>query len=137
MSGEGTAPRTHSTRSCLSPAKSFLCMRVMLLPLSSLGEERRKGTGETGGWAPGPGLSSRLCLKPKWAGCFPAKLQDPQACVEAQQAGASLQQTSNQQECKGHGSLLRVPQNRLMALALDEFHLVEETRYSHRKEFGN
>lgn len=44
MSGEGAAPHTHSTRSCLSPAKSFLCMRVMLLPLSSLVEERRKGT---------------------------------------------------------------------------------------------
>lgn len=95
---------------------------------------RREGGPQARGSAPGSASSPS---SDQWAGCFPAKLQDPQACVEAQQAGASLQQTSNQQECKGHGSLLRVPQNRLMALALDEFHLVEETRYSHRKEFGN
>lgn len=36
------APHTHSTRSCLSPAKSFLWIRVMLLPLSSLEEEGEK-----------------------------------------------------------------------------------------------
>lgn len=38
--------RTHSTRSCLSPAKSFLWIRVMLLPLSSLVEGSREGSSE-------------------------------------------------------------------------------------------
>lgn len=32
-------PGTHRTRSCFSPAKSFLLIRVMLLPLSSLWRE--------------------------------------------------------------------------------------------------
>lgn len=35
----GPSLGTHRTRSCFSPAKSFLLIRVMLLPLSSLQRE--------------------------------------------------------------------------------------------------
>lgn len=37
---------THRTRSCFSPEKSFLWMRVMLLPLSSLGREEAEVRGK-------------------------------------------------------------------------------------------
>lgn len=36
MGAAGPSSGTHRTRSCFSPAKSFLLIRVMLLPLSSL-----------------------------------------------------------------------------------------------------
>lgn len=39
-------PGTYRTRSCFSPAKSFLLIRVMLLPLSSLQREEAKISNE-------------------------------------------------------------------------------------------
>ena len=59
---QGAASHTHSTRSCLSPTKSFLWIRVMLLPLSSLVEERREGDGELPMVGLRLALSSRLPL---------------------------------------------------------------------------
>lgn len=85
---QGAASQTHSTRSCLSPAKSFLWIRVMLLPLSSLVEERREGDGELPTVGLRPALSSRLPLHvaqvshlTNETACFPAKLRDPKSML--------------------------------------------------------
>lgn len=85
---QGAASQTHSTRSCLSPAKSFLWIRVMLLPLSSLVEERREGEGELPTVGLRPALSSRLPLHvaqvshlTNETACFPAKLRDPKSML--------------------------------------------------------
>lgn len=95
--GRGRREVTHSTRSCLSPTKSFLWIRVMLLPLSSLVEARRERNGEMSRAAPRPGLSSTLplhlppaCHLFDAARCFPAKPRDPQVYAQARQAKAHL-----------------------------------------------
>lgn len=60
----------------------------MLLPLSSLVEEKREGDGELPMVGLRPVLSSRLPLHVAQAshltnetGCFPAKLQDPKSML--------------------------------------------------------
>lgn len=57
------SPGTHRTRSCFSPAKSFLLIRVMLLPLSSLQREEAEISKEALQRCPGTGAPQELPKK--------------------------------------------------------------------------
>lgn len=104
----GPLPGTHRTRSCFSPAKSFLLIRVMLLPLSSLQREEAEVSGEALRRRPGTGA-------PQW---LPKKgRQDPKdsssRCVSVlpagnSRAGRQLPERTlilNGQQCWAHRSL--------------------------------